>query len=35
LQSSIYDEIINCVGGLIYFKENTGFHGARNLFRKG
>jgi hypothetical protein len=35
LQSSIYDEIINCVGGLIYFKENVGFHGARNPFRRG
>ena len=29
------DEIINCVGGLIYFKKDVGSHSARNPFRKG
>ena len=30
-----FPEIKNCVGRLVYFKENVGFHGARNPFRRG
>ena len=30
-----FPEIKNCVGSLVYFKENVGFHGARRPFRRG
>ena len=30
----VFDEIVNCVGELVYFKKNVGSHGARNPFRK-
>ena len=31
----VQDEIKNCVGDLVFFKENVGYHGARNPFRRG
>jgi hypothetical protein len=30
----VFDEIVNCIGKLVYFKKDVGTHGARNPFRK-